>query len=53
MKVGHTPELMNLKNNYLLEKLLKWANKKCKYILIFTKIKKEILKKYKEKHLEI
>ena len=41
--------LMNLKNNYLLKKLLKWTNKKC--ILIFTKIKKN--KKNKEKHLEI
>ena len=27
--------LMNLKNNYLLKKLLKWANKKCKYFNIF------------------
>ena len=32
-KVGHTSVwnlLINLKNNYLLKKLLKWANKKCK-----------------------
>ena len=27
--------LMNLKNNYLLKKLLKWANKKCKYFNIY------------------
>ena len=30
--------LMSLKNNFLLKKLLKWANKK--YVLIFTKINK-------------
>ena len=42
--------LMNLKNNYLLKKLLKWANKKCKYFNI--KIKNNN-KKNKEKHLEI
>ena len=34
---------MNLKNNYLLKKLLKWANKKCKNFNI-TKIKKNIKK---------
>ena len=52
-KVGNTSELlfgiyhllMNLKNNYLLKKLLKWANKKCKNfninnIVFFKKIKK-------------
>ena len=43
--------LMNLKNNYLLKKLLKQANKNvlsilCKYF-IFTKIKK-IIKKIKK-----
>ena len=27
--------LMNLTNNYLLKKLLKWANKKCKYFNIY------------------
>ena len=27
--------LMNLKNNYLLKNLLKWANKKCKYFNIY------------------
>ena len=37
--------LMNLKNNYLLKKLLKWANKKC--ILTFTKIQKIIIIKRK------
>ena len=41
--------LMNLKNNYLLKKLLKWTKKNVS-ILIFTKIK---IKKNKEKHLEI
>ena len=35
--------LMNLKNNYLLKKLLKWANKKCKYFNIY-KNKKELKK---------
>ena len=43
--------LINLKNNYLFKKLLKWANKKCKnfyiYIVVF------FLKKNKEKHLEM
>ena len=34
--------LMNLKNNYLSKKLLKWANKKCKYFNIY-------IKKYKKK----
>ena len=39
--------LMNLKNNNLLKKLLKWANKKCcGPMLYFFKINKE-------KHLEI
>ena len=28
--------LMNLKNNYLLKKLLKWANKKCKNFNIYN-----------------
>ena len=28
--------LMNLKNNYLLKKLLKWANKKCKTFNIYN-----------------
>ena len=47
-KVGHTPEfvwhlLMNLKNNYLLKKLLKWANKKCEHLNIY-KNKKIIIK---------
>ena len=27
---------MNLKNNYLLKKVLKWANKKCKYFDIYN-----------------
>ena len=27
--------LMNLKNNFLLKKLLKWANKKYKYFNIY------------------
>ena len=43
--------LINLKNNYLFKKLLKWANKKCKnfyiYIVVF------FFKKNKEKHLEM
>ena len=42
--------LMNLKNNYLFKKLLKWINKKCKnfniYIVAF-------FLKNNEKHLEI
>ena len=32
--------LMNLKNNYLLKKLLKWANKQCKNFNLLKKIKK-------------
>ena len=28
--------LMNLKNNYLLKKLLKWSNKKCKNFNIYN-----------------
>ena len=32
--------LMNLKNNYLLKKPLKWANKKCKYFNIYKNKKK-------------
>ena len=28
--------LINLKNNYLLKKLLKWANKKCMKFIIFN-----------------
>ena len=53
-KVGAHPRIsllhffMNLKNNYLLKKLLKWANKKCKYFNIYKN-----KKKIKEKHLEI
>ena len=39
--------LMNLKNKYILRKLLKWANKK-QIILIFTMLH---LKKNNEKHL--
>ena len=42
--------LMNLKNNYLLKKLLKWANKKCKNFNIYNNV---LFKKTKEKHLEI
>ena len=42
--------LMNLKTNYLLKELLKWANKKCKYFNIY---KKKTIIKNKEKHLEI
>ena len=34
--------LMNLKNNYLLKKFLKWADKKYKYFI--TKIKKNKIK---------
>ena len=41
--------LMNLKNNYLLEKLLKWANKKCKNFNIYNVL---LFYKNKEKHLE-
>ena len=32
---GYYDLLMNLKNNYLLKKLLKWANKKCKNFNIY------------------
>ena len=32
--------LMNLKNNYLSKKLLKWANKECKYFNIYKNKKK-------------
>ena len=42
--------LINLKNNYLFKKLLKWANKKCKYFNIYKNFKKIIKLK---KHLEI
>ena len=42
-KVGHFSEfisvwhlLMNLKNNHLLKKLLKWVNKKCKNFSIYN-----------------
>ena len=45
--------LMKLKNNYLLKKLLKWANKKCKCFNIYKSKKKKINKKNKKKHLEI
>ena len=38
---------MNLKNNYLLKKLLKWANKKFKNSNIYDVV---FLKKNKEKH---
>ena len=43
--------LMNLKNNYLLKKLLKWVNKKCKNfniynIVFFFKKKKNTWKYY-------
>ena len=41
MKVGYTSEfvwylLINLKSNYLLKTLLKWANKKCKNFNIYN-----------------
>ena len=54
LKVGYTSEfvwhlLMNLKNNHLLKKLLKWAKKKCKNFSIYNVV---LLKKNKEKHLE-
>ena len=57
-KVGNTSELlfgiyhllMNLKNNYLLKKLLKWANKNVRN-LIFTLF--FFKKKKKAKHQEI
>ena len=42
--------LMTLKNNYLLKKLLKWANIKCKNFNIYNAV---FFKKYKEKYLEI
>ena len=42
--------LMNLKNNYLLKKLLKWANEKWKYFNIYNIL---FFWKNKEKHLEI
>ena len=41
---------MNLKNNYLLKKLLKWTNKKCKSFNIYNVV---IFSKNKEKHLQI
>ena len=43
--------LMNLKHNYLLQKLLKWANKKCKNFNIYNAVLKK--KGKKEKHLEL
>ena len=42
--------LINLKNNFLSKKLLKWANKKYKYFNIYKNLKNH--KKNKEKHLE-
>ena len=42
--------LMNLKKNYLLKKLFKWANKKCKNFNIYNVI---FFKTNKVKHLEI
>ena len=42
--------LMNLKNNYLLKKLLKWANKKCKNFNVYNVV---FFKNNKEKHLDI
>ena len=33
--------LMNLKNNYLLKKLLKWANKKCANVITMSYLKKK------------
>ena len=38
--------MMKLKNNYLLKKLLKWANKKSKNFNIYNvALKKKIIKK--------
>ena len=42
--------LMNLRNNYLLKKLLNWANKKCKNFNICNIV---FFEKNKEKNLEI
>ena len=42
--------LINLKNNYLLKKLLKWANRKCKDFSIYDVA---FIKKQKKKQLEI
>ena len=42
--------LINKKHNYLLKKLLKWANKKCKNFNIYTVY---FFKKNKEKHLDL
>ena len=37
---------MNLKSNYLLKKLLKWANKKCKNFNVYNVVFfKEIIRK--------
>ena len=41
---------MNLKNNYLLKKTVKWSNEKCKNFNIYNAV--NVLKN-KEKHLEI
>ena len=41
---------MNLKNNYLLKKLLKWAIKKYKSFNIYNVV---LFTENKEKHLEI
>ena len=41
---------MNLKNNYLLKKLLKWASKKYKNFNIYNVV---LFTENKEKHLEI
>ena len=41
---------MNLKNNYLLKKTVKWTNKNVR-ILIFTVL--YFFRKNKEKHMEI
>ena len=61
-KVGHTSELVwslliNLKNSYLLKKLLKWANKNVRILIgsFFGSFFAVVLffKKNKENHLEI
>ena len=42
--------LMDLKSNYLLKKLLNWANEKCRNFNIYNFV---FFKNKKERHLEI
>ena len=51
LRISFWPLLMNLKNNYLFKKRLKWPNKKRKNVNIYNYL--HILKKILIKHQEI